>query len=208
MLLSAILGQGLGGGGKLRYQEFTSSGTFTPSAQLVANGGQCMAMAVGGGAGSLGKASGALTASGGGNAGEVIIRPITITSGVSVAIGAGGGAGVAGGLGSTPGNTSVGSLVALGAQRSFNTDVGGSGACSVGNSMHGGLGIFGFAGGGGPGNGGAKDGGARGTGGGEYVGIAATPNTGGGGGGLAASTHAAINGGAGGSGFVRVWWFE
>ena len=37
------------GGGKLRYQEFTSSGTFTPSAALLANGGQCYYELIGGG---------------------------------------------------------------------------------------------------------------------------------------------------------------
>ena len=39
------------GGGKLRYQEFLTSGTFTPPADLVAAGGQCWAMLVGGGGG-------------------------------------------------------------------------------------------------------------------------------------------------------------
>jgi hypothetical protein len=39
------------GGGKLRFQEFTSSGTFTPSAALLAKGGYVWVEMAGGGGG-------------------------------------------------------------------------------------------------------------------------------------------------------------
>jgi hypothetical protein len=47
--LSQFFGTSATGGGKFRYQEFTSSGTFIPSAGLIANGGQCWVMIIGGG---------------------------------------------------------------------------------------------------------------------------------------------------------------
>ena len=56
-----------GSGGKLRYQEFTSVGTFTPSAALLAKGGQVYFKAYGGGGGGGG---GGGTSGGGGGAGE------------------------------------------------------------------------------------------------------------------------------------------
>ena len=46
------------GGAKLRYTEFKVSGTFTPSAKLIANGGQCEVLIVaGGGGGGTGNSS-------------------------------------------------------------------------------------------------------------------------------------------------------
>ena len=48
-----------GGGGKLKYQEFiSSSGTFTPSSKLLANGGQVWVLGVGGGGSGGGGQSG------------------------------------------------------------------------------------------------------------------------------------------------------
>ena len=55
------------GGGKLRFQEFLTSGTFTPSAKLLADGGWVFVQMAGGGGG-----GGAATAGGvvsGGNGG-------------------------------------------------------------------------------------------------------------------------------------------
>ena len=67
------------GGGKLRYQEFTSSGTFTPSAALLANGGQCYYELIGGGgSGAIGNFS-----SCGGDAGGYKTGVITLIGAVS-----------------------------------------------------------------------------------------------------------------------------
>jgi hypothetical protein len=56
---------------KLRYQEFLSTGTFTPSAKLLANGGQVEVFMVGGGAGGGSSNAGSFTGGGGGG-GQVI----------------------------------------------------------------------------------------------------------------------------------------
>ena len=62
--------------GNLKYQIFTSSGTFTPSARLLSNGGQCWVRVVGGGGGG---GSGATTISqpggGGGGSGQCLETP-------------------------------------------------------------------------------------------------------------------------------------
>ena len=130
--LSSIGG---GSGGKLRYQEFTSSGTFTPSATLLANGGQCNLLLVGGGGGGGGGVSyaGFSGAGGCGGGGGVIIRPITVSAGVSVIIGAGG-AGVAGINGSTTGNTGNN-----GGFSSFGTYVAGGGQGGIAAYSYGGV---------------------------------------------------------------------
>lgn len=78
-----------GGGGALKYQEFTSSGTFTPGATLVANGGQVWVQLVSGGASGAGGGSSGF-AGGGGGAGGLKINPFTATSAQTVTIGAGG----------------------------------------------------------------------------------------------------------------------
>lgn len=78
------------GGGKLRYQEFTSSGTFTPSAALLANGGECYYELIGGG--SSGAVSFNTGHASGGNAGAYKTGVITLTGAVAVTIGAGGAA--------------------------------------------------------------------------------------------------------------------
>lgn len=112
-------------GGAIRYQEFTSSGLFTPSAALLANGGQVWIRAlVGGGAGGAsgisgydpgGNPYGTGGQSGGG--GEVLLdRLVTVTGPVTVAIGSGGLAGTGiNGYSNVPGtdggSTSFGSLL-------------------------------------------------------------------------------------------------
>lgn len=83
------------GGGKLRFQDFLASGTFTPSALLSLNGGQCFVLCVGGGGGG-GTGSSGQGAGGGGGGGAVIVRPLVITSAQTITIGAGGAAGTAG----------------------------------------------------------------------------------------------------------------
>lgn len=196
------------GGGKLFSQEFTSSGTFVPSAGLIANGGKVFVTLIGGGGGGGGSGSG--ISGGGGDAGqyvEVIVNALTNTS---VVIGAGGNGAPSGvgGFGGTGGNSAFGSVLALGGKggvtsASSELKVGGSGAggnyrtgsaLEVTQNRIGGRGINGRAGGGtsnfsisfdGGGNNSAPDG---------------IPGTGGGGAGLMA--------GNGGSGWCRVVWFE
>ena len=81
-----------GGGSKtLHWQEFTASGTFTPSSALIAAGGACWVRVVGGGGGGGGGNAGVnYSGGGGGGSGEDITRPATITSAQTVTIGAGG----------------------------------------------------------------------------------------------------------------------
>lgn len=107
-----------GGGGKLRYQEFTGSGTFTPSATLVANGGAVSLLLIGGGQGG---GSGSPSIGGyGGNGGQVLYTMATAVSATTVTIGAGGSAGTNSfsgtTIGNSGGNTSFGSIVAQGGQ--------------------------------------------------------------------------------------------
>ena len=232
------------GGGKLRYQEFTSSGTFTPSAALLANGGQCYIDEAigGGGSGGVQINSGAGVASAcGGDAGAYICGPVTVSGAVTVTIGAGGTAvsrsGISGNTsGNAGGNTTFGALLTApgGAggrgDNAGNAGAGGNGAGAIGGyvtdaasvlSARGGVGVNGKAGGGGGSatygavHMRATDGGGNGA----YltsVGLSitaasATANTGGGGGAAAYSASGSagtITSGAGGSGFLRVCWFE
>ena len=81
------------GGGKLRYQEFTSSGTFTPSSRLIANGGQCFVTALaGGGSGGAARIPSTTTLSQacGGDAGQLVEGMVTVSAATTVTIGAGG----------------------------------------------------------------------------------------------------------------------
>ena len=153
-----------GGGGKLRYQDFTSSGTFTPSAALLANGGQCYYELIGGGSsGSIGTSLPGI----GGNAGEYKTGVITVTGPVTVTIGAGGAA-VASVSGTIAGNagsaSSIGALATAAggakppAATANNAGCGGRGAGGVGYfttdtsstlDARGGVGVNGRAGGGG-----------------------------------------------------------
>lgn len=218
------------GGGKLRYQEFTSSGTFTPSAALLAKGGQCYYELIGGGSSGACGTSGAAC---GGDAGEYKTGAITVSGPVVVTIGAGGAAvtnasATAGNAGSP---SSIGALVTAAgglappAPNAANNGGGGKGAGGLGyfttdvsNTLdaRGGQGCNGKAGGGG---GTVQSYGAwhmRGAdGGGEGLWSAAigatagsaVANSGAGGGAVAGSTNSKTSG-AGGSGWCRIVWFE
>lgn len=220
------------GGGKLRYQEFTSSGTFTPSATLIANGGQAFFELIGGG--SSGAISGQSAC--GGDAGGYKEGLITFpnTTPVTVTIGAGGAAvtgttNIAGNAGSA---SSIGALATASGGAApplpagANNAGGGKGAGGIGFfttdtsyvlDARGGIGKNGKAGGGG----GtvqtygewhmrAVDGGGAGNYG--YEAITATSgaaNSGGGGGGAVSFAGGSTRtSGAGGSGWCRIVWFE
>ncbi len=80
-----LAGGGGGGGLAPKFQDFTTSGTFTPTSNLISAGGFIQVLIVGGGC-----------AAGNGNAGQggeaqIIPMYLTNTSGVTVTVGAGGG---------------------------------------------------------------------------------------------------------------------
>lgn len=204
---------GGGGGGKLRFQEFTSSGTFTPSAALLAKGGRVYYELIGGGSsGAIGHSNAAAI---GGDAGTYKTGVITLTGAETVTIGAGGAA-VSATSTNTAGNagsqSSIGSLataaggIAPPAPTGINNGGGGRGALGLGYfstdttytlDARGGVGVNGRAGGGGgstpyssfnygPWHMRGVDGGGNGafsTGGAAATATAGTANTGGGGGG-------------------------
>lgn len=184
---------GGGGGGVPKYQEFTSSGTFTPTQALIDAGGRLAYLIVGGG--QRGTSSGGIE-NWGGAGGAVLMGYATLTSttACTVTVGAGGAS-----LGAAGGNSSVAFASAGGTTVTAN---GGSGHrlgvnYSLGQSGYNYPkayeGIFGY------GRGGQGAGG----GGGQYYGD---------------SVYAAINYGNYGSGtfynyvaydgFVRLTWFE
>jgi len=103
-------GNVVGGGKTLKYQEFTSSGTFTPTAAAISAGGVHQVFLVGGGERGNGNA--------GGCGGEVIETYVTLTStaGCAVTIGAGGASNGADGGNSSVAFASAGgtSITALG----------------------------------------------------------------------------------------------
>lgn len=158
---------GGGGGGELRFQDFTSSGTFTPSAALLAKGGQVYYELIGGGSsGAIGYTNAAAI---GGDAGVYKTGVITLTGAESVTIGAGGAAVSATGT-STAGNagsqSSIGALATAAggiappapASSVANNGGGGRGAGGIGYfatdtnytlDARGGVGVNGRAGGGG-----------------------------------------------------------
>lgn len=82
------------GGGKLCYQEFLASGTFTPSTRLLALGGVVLVEAIGGGASGAARWNSSATAAeqgaSGGDAGQYVEGLVTVTAAVAVTIGAGG----------------------------------------------------------------------------------------------------------------------
>lgn len=175
------------GGGKLRYQEFLASGTFTPSAALLANGGQVyVEMAGGGGSGGTSY----LGSFGGGGGSSYWCGCVTVSGAVSVVVGAGGAKPV-----TSPTSGSQGGTTSFG----YQSVVGGLGG--IQGEGEGGAGSgMGFAGErGGPRP--AVGGGFGGGGGGRVDGA---PNTGGGG----AGGQTSGSSGNGGSGFVRVYWYE
>lgn len=104
------------------FQQFTSSGTFTPSAALLAKGGFVNIILVGaGGGGRSGDVSTTSSPNSGalaGGGGEVVIRTVRVTGAVTVTIGTGGAGGAAvtastdtsGNAGAAGGNSLFGSL--------------------------------------------------------------------------------------------------
>lgn len=82
------------GGGKLCYQEFLASGTFTPSTRLLALGGVVLVEAIGGGASGAARWNSSVIAAeqgaSGGDAGQYVEGLVTVTAAVAVTIGAGG----------------------------------------------------------------------------------------------------------------------
>ena len=88
------LSQFLGGKVK-RSQTFTTSGTFTPSATLLASGGWVEVTAVGGGGGgAVGIISTNGTFAGGGGGGAVVTQTLQLTGATGVQVGAGGSVGL------------------------------------------------------------------------------------------------------------------
>ena len=218
------------GGGKLRYQDFTSSGTFTPSAALLANGGQCYYELIGGGSSG---ASSATSVACGGDSGEYKTGVITLSGAVAVTIGAGGAAvtGTAIAAGNAGSPSSIGALVTAAGglappvPSGANNGGGGKGAGGLGyfttdttNTLdaRGGQGRNGKAGGGGGtvqiygawhmrGSDGGGDG-LWSTAVGATAG-SAVANSGAGGGAVGGSSNSKTSG-AGGSGWCRIVWFE
>lgn len=132
----SVLSQFLTGGGLLKYQDFTASGTFTPSATLLANGGQVMVFLVGGGGGGGSGASGSSYGwGGGGGGGQVKFVPFTVSAATTVTIGAGGTApsGGTSTTGGTGGTTSFGTLTAVGGTGGFGQTSNGT----AGNDLYG-----------------------------------------------------------------------
>jgi len=110
--------------GKLAVKEFLTSGTFTPSALLVANGGGCWVRLRGGCGGGAGGGAGHAASSsgmgvgggggGGGGLGDDTTEMVTVLANVSVVIGGGGAGGAPGAAGGDGGSSSFGALTVLG----------------------------------------------------------------------------------------------
>ena len=186
-----------GGGSPPQFQDFTISGTFTPSPRLLEKGGTVMVVLFGGGSG------------GGEGAGHGAMPKVvftTVTGPVSVVIGAGGLANTTSGAGSPGGTSQFGAITAPGAPGNSTVDAGGAGAGSLALvNNRGGIGLIlpgiGAACGGGSHN--ATSGALAEAYGGGYS-IAAAPANRGGGGGSSGSASLNKNGGSGRC-FV-IWW--
>lgn len=87
-------------------QEFTTSGTFTPSAKLLAAGGRVEVLLVAGGGGATYSA----TKVSGGGGGGVVRKVVTVSSNVSITIGAGG---TTGAPATNGGSSSFGALISV-----------------------------------------------------------------------------------------------
>tara|TARA_B110000285_G_C14724637_1_gene423725 strand:- start:40 stop:603 length:564 start_codon:yes stop_codon:yes gene_type:complete len=176
---------GGGGGSMPKYQDFTSSGTFTPTQALIDAGGRVSYFVVAGGQ----QGGGTTTPSSGGSGGEVEYGYMTLnsTTGCLVTIGAGGASASAAGSNSSAIFSSAGG-----------TDVTASGGTGLatgrnfGAQWHSGYGFSAaFSGVGNYGKGGGE----------QYFGGGVNfplPNSGGG----------SKQGSQAGSGFVRITWFE
>ena len=123
-----------GGGSPPQFQEFTISGTFTPSPRLLEKGGTVMVVLFGGGSG------------GGAGAGHGAVPKVVftkVTGPVSVVIGAGGLANTTSGLGGTGGTSQFGAITAPGAPGNSLVDSGGVGAASMAfGTSQGGIGLI------------------------------------------------------------------
>lgn len=142
-----------GGGKKLRFQEFTASGTFTPSAKLLENGGECYVLAIGGGAsGTALRLVNSTTLGGaiGGDAGEHIEAFVKVTEAVTVTIGAGGAAVSTTGTvnlhaaNTAGGDTTFGSLLTAKGGKAYTGSF--SATTTIGNAGFGGRGSGGLGG--------------------------------------------------------------
>ena len=188
-------GGGGGGGGIPKYQEFITSGTFTPTQALIDAGGRITVFVVGGGGGSANITTGK-AASGG----EVLMEYMTLTNtnAITVTIGSGGNAGGGAGAntdfsGSNAGGIDISALGGITSgvnsttpnQQNNRLSIGYGAIAAAGKEVIAGSGTFGYGAGG-----------------------ATAYSTG-------VNTPKANSGQAGGynskpgaSGFVRVTWFE
>ena len=186
-----------GGGSPPQFQDFTISGTFTPSPRLLEKGGTVMVVLFGGGSG------------GGAGAGHGAVPKVVftkVTGPVSVVIGAGGLAKTTSGVGNSGGTSSFGAITALGAPGNATTGTGGTGAASAASATgHGGIGLIlpgiGAACGGGTNN--AISGVVAEAYGGGYSSAHAPANLGGGGG---SSTTVSLNKNGGSGRCFVIWW--
>ena len=123
-----------GGGSPPQFQDFTISGTFTPSPRLLEKGGTVMVVLFGGGSG------------GGSGAGHGAVPKVVftkVTGPVSVVIGAGGLANTTSGAGSPGGTSQFGAITAPGAPGNSAVATGGAGAASLAFvNNHGGIGLI------------------------------------------------------------------
>ena len=122
-----------GGGSPPQFQDFTTSGTFTPSTKLLEKGGTVMVVLFGGGSG------------GGSGAGHGAVPKVVftkVTGPVSVVIGAGGLANTTSGAGNSGGTSSFGAITAPGAPGNTASDTGGAGAGSLASFIFGGIGLI------------------------------------------------------------------
>ena len=186
-----------GGGSPPQFQDFTISGTFTPSPRLLEKGGTVMVVLFGGGSG------------GGAGAGHGAVPKVVftkVTGPVSVVIGAGGLANTTSGAGSPGGTSQFGAITAPGAPGNSAVDAGGAGAGSLAFiNNHGGIGLIlpgiGAACGGGSHN--ATSGALAEAYGGGYSIANAPANLGGGGG---SSGNASLNKNGGSGRCFVIWW--
>lgn len=183
------VGSGSSGGGAIPYtQEFTSSGTFTPTSGLISAGGRIGYIVVGGGA------SGASTYGGGGGHVWWGYTTLTSTTGCAITIGAGGASNTNNGGSTTAAFASAGgtTIVADGGQGSvaYGSVNWGGYRSSTNYAIAGNSGNFGFGRGGGGAFGGLYDSSGTYGGYGMYYGSGVNRY------------------GVGVHGFVRIYWYE